>query len=277
VRVVGGRRDHLVEVVVAHACDLIERQHDVAGDVVGAAHLLRREERRVRFHEDAVERGGRDRLAQMFVLGVGHVAGEADPVTTFDARACDRSVAREAVDHDPVGRTLIEDSKDIRPRVADVDDHRLAGLVRQRDVGPEDPDLILGWRTHPEVVEPTLPHADHAGVVHELLDPGARLRVEGGGVVGMHPGRREHTLDGIGELGRVGARGHVDADADQPTHPSTPRGLDHICRFAVEQEQVAVGVNGPGISPRFRVLVAHARRAYKGLHIRSMGGASRET
>ena len=49
------------------------------------------------------------------------------------------------------------------------------------------------------------------------------------------------------------------------------------CRFVVEQEQVAVGVHRPGVSPWLKVLVAHERRAYKGLHIRSMRGASRET
>jgi hypothetical protein len=113
--------------------------------------------------------------------------------------------------------------------------------------------------------------------VDELLDPRTGLRVEGRGVVGVHPRRREDPLDRIRKHRRADAGGHVHADADQTTDAGRLGGLDHICRFAVEQEEVAVGVNGCGISPRFRVLVAHARRAYKGLHIRSMGGASRET
>ena len=71
---------------------------------------------------------------QVLVLRIRDVAGEADPVAARRALARDLRVAAEAVDHDVLGRTLIQDSKDVGPRVADVDHHRLAGVVRQRDV-----------------------------------------------------------------------------------------------------------------------------------------------
>jgi hypothetical protein len=40
---------------------------------------------------------------------------------------------------------------------------------------------------------------------------------------------------------------------------------------------VAVGIHRPGISRELKVPVGHEGGAYTGLHIRSMGGASRET
>ncbi len=276
-RVLRGGCDDLFHIVIAHTCDLGDRQHDVRRFVVRATQLLRRQERRVGLDDDAIE-VDRDRgLSKVFVLRVRHVAGEADPVAARGALTCDRGVAAEAVDHHALGGTLIEDSKDVGPRVADMDHHRLARLVRQGDVGLQHPDLILGGRVHPEVVQAALPHTDHACVVQQFLDPGRGRLIEVGGVVRVHARRGEHTLEGIGQFGGTGARGGVDTDADQPVDARGLRGLDHLCRFVVEQEQVAVGVHRPGVSPWLKVLVAHERRAYKGLHIRSMRGASRET
>ena len=67
----------------------------------------------------------------------------------------------------------------------------------------------------------------HAGVVQELLDPGAGLAVERARVVGVHARRGEHTLDRIGQLERPAARFGVHADADQAIDAGGPRGLDH--------------------------------------------------
>ena len=174
-------------------------------------------------------------------------------------------------------RTLIQDSKHVVPRVADVDHQRLGRLVRQRDVCRERADLILAWRVHAEVVETALPDPDDERVVQQLLDASGGRRVEGVRVVRMHAGRGEHTLERLGELERTEARFHVHADADQPVDADGLRSLDHICRFAVEEEQVAVGVHRAWLHRQFRVPVAHERRLYSALHMRSRGGASRET
>ena len=169
-RVLRGRGDERVDVFVAHARDRVEREHHVRGLVVGAAQLLRREERRVGLDEDAIALERRCRLPQVFVLRIRDVAGEAHPVAARLALARDRGVAAEAVDHDVLGRTLIQDSKHVLPRVADVDHQRLGRLVRERDVGLERADLILAWRVHAEVVETALPDRHDEPVVQELLD-----------------------------------------------------------------------------------------------------------
>src|SRR5207342_1911032 len=101
------------------------------------------------------------------------VSREADPVAARRALARDDRVAAEAVDNDALRRSLIQYSKDVGPRVADVDHERLAGVVRQRDLRPERPLLVLLRRVHPEEVETALPHGQHPRVVQELFDTGA--------------------------------------------------------------------------------------------------------
>ncbi len=140
---------------------------------------------------------------------------------------CDRGVAAEAVDHDAFRRTLIQDSKDLGPRVTYVDDHRLPGLVRQRDVRLQRPDLVFFGRSHPEEVQTALPDGHHPGVVEQLLDPRARRLVEVPGIVGMHPRRGEDTGDRIRQLEGRGRRRRVHADAQQAVDTRRPRGLDH--------------------------------------------------
>ena len=118
------------------------------------------------------------RLTEVLVLRIRDVAREAHPVAARRALARDDRVAAEAVDHDALRRSLIQYSKDVGPRVADVDHERLAGVVRQRDLRLERALLVLPGRMHPEVVQAALPHGQHAGVVQELLDPGAGVPVE---------------------------------------------------------------------------------------------------
>ena len=216
-------------------------------------------------------------LTEVVVLRVRDVAGEAHPVAARRALARDVGVAAEAVDHHPLGRSLIQYSKDVGPRLADVDHEGLTGLVGQRDVDLEDPLLILYGRVHPEEVEAALPHPEHAGIVEQLLDPGAGLGVETAGVVGVHARRGEHPLDPVGQLERPPARFGVHAHADQPLDAGGLRGLDHIWRFAVHQEQVAVGIHRPRLHRQFRVLVAHRAATIPSLTLRSIRGASRET
>jgi hypothetical protein len=131
------------------------------------------------------------------------------------------------VDDHTLRRSLIQYSKDVRPRVADVDHEGLAGVVRQGDLRLERTLLILPGRMHPEEVEAALPHGQHAGVVQELLDASPSVPVERARVVGVHACRGEHTLDRIGQLERPTARFGVHADADQAIDARGLRGLDH--------------------------------------------------
>ncbi len=149
------------------------------------------------------------------------------------------------MDHDALRRTLIQDVHRVGPCLPDMDDDRLARLVRKGDVGAEHADLIVRGRKHPEPVEAALPHGNHARVVQELLDPARRSRIESVGIVGVNPCGREHTLECIGDLERSAARFDVHTDADQPLDAGGLRGLDRDCRFDLHQEQVAVGIHRP--------------------------------
>jgi hypothetical protein len=181
------------------------------------------------------------------------------------------------VDHDPLRRTLLQDSKDVRPCVADVDDERLAALPGEVDVEPEDTLLILGRRAHAEVVEPGLPHPDAPGVVEHLLELRPHAEVEGRGVVGMQAGRGEHPAQGVGQFEAPAARRDVHPHADQAVDAGGLRSLHRCWRFAVQEEQVAVGVHRPGLHRHLKVLVVHPGPSLAGLHLRSTRGASRET
>ena len=150
----------------------------------------------------------------------GYVTLPAKLIQYRARRTLERSrVAAEAMDHDALRRTLIQDSKDLGPRVADVDDHRLPGLVRERDVRLQRPDLVFFARSHAEEVQAALPDGHHPRVVEQLLDPGARRLVEVPGIVGMHPRRGE-------DLGieSASSRDVADVAGSTPTHSrrSTP-------------------------------------------------------
>ena len=112
-------------------------------------------------------------LSEVLVLRIRDVAGEADPVAARRALAGDRGVAAEAVDHHALGRTLISTRRTSGQASRTCTTIGLPVSFDERDVGPQHPDLILGRRVHPEVVEAALPHTDHPRVVQQLLDPGA--------------------------------------------------------------------------------------------------------
>ena len=143
------------------------------------------------------------------------------------------------MEHHLLRRTLIEHSKDVGPRVANVDDERQPGLAREPDMGPKDPLLILARRPHPEEVETALADPHDERVAEQLLDLGARPRVELARLVGMHAGRGEHAAERLGELERPAARPGVDADANERLDAGRPRYLDNGGRVALEQEQVS--------------------------------------
>ena len=120
---------------------------------------------------------------------------------------------------------------------------------------------------------PALPHADHRGFASNSSIARGGVVVEAVGVVGMHARRGEHTLQLAGDLDRSLARFRVDPDADEPVDAGGPRSLDHVCRFAVHQEQVAVGVHRSGLHRHFRVRPLIEARAYTGLHLGSNRGS----
>jgi hypothetical protein len=194
-RVVGGGCDEHLGGFVADLGERSEREEDVLGRVRSTSELLRREERRVGLNQESIQRHGGGGHTQMFVLRIRHVARERGPVAPRGTLASEEGVTAEAVDHDALRRTLIQDPHRVRPRVSDMNHQRLARLVRKGDVGPERADLLVLGRKHPEPIQAAFPHGHHARVVKELLDPGRCGRVEPLRIVRMHPRGREHTLE----------------------------------------------------------------------------------
>ena len=209
--------------------DLRDRRHDVRGFVVAAPHRLRREERTVGLDEDAIDVERLRGLTEMLVLRVRDVAREADPVAARRALpVCDEGVAAETVDHDPLRRSFIQYSKDVGPRVADVYHERLAGVVRQCDLRPERPILVLLGRAHPEVVEPALPHPDRsggrAGAPRSVRPPPCRTRWRRGGA--CPPWRTHPRWESASSSDRRLVSGSTPTQISRST-PAALRGLDH--------------------------------------------------
>ena len=228
--------------------------------------------------EQPVERHRGGRLPQVLVLRIRHVAREAHEVAA--RRALPRDVRRRRRSSgSPRAPPNPHRALEGRPATRRGRGRRAACRTRSTTrCGPEAPDP--GRRPGSACGSSrarTPPRRSPGG---PRASPRARRRrsvVEGRRVVGMHARRGEDTLERIGELERSAARFGVDAHADQPVDAGGPRGLHHIWRFAVEQEQVAVGVDGPGCTASSGFWSLIGRRRYAGLHMRSIGGASRET
>src|SRR6478609_1362924 len=118
--VVGGGCDEYLGGCVAHLGERSEREEHVLGRVRSASELLRREERRVGLNQESIQWHGGGGHTQMFVLRIRHVAGERGPVAARGTLAREERVAAEAVDHDSLRRTLIQDPHRVRPRVSDM-------------------------------------------------------------------------------------------------------------------------------------------------------------
>ena len=179
---------------VAHLGERSEREEHVLGRVRSASELLRREERRVGLDQESIQRHGGGSHTQVLVLRIRHVACERGPVAARCALAREAGVAAEAVDHDALRRTLIQDPQGVGPRVADMHappacPTRSKGRCGSGTHGS----ASSAGRKHPEPVETALPTATTRGSCRS-----SSIRADGGRVepaarrAGAPPRSRTH-------------------------------------------------------------------------------------
>src|SRR5512132_382414 len=255
----------------ANIGDVSDHLDDIRRRVVAAPNGLRGEEWAVGLDQKLIERGGGGRLPKVPVLRIREVAGERQEPPAGRALLGDRRIAAEAVEDDSFGRSIVQEPEGGRPCIPNVNNNGKPCLNAQRDVENEGSLLIVSRRSHPIEVEPAFPDCDDPGHGHHLPDLLPSLVVQLRGGVGMHPGRGEHLGKGLGELDRTVARLGVDAGADQTPNACPPRSRNHLGGVLLDQEQMAMGVNGGVLRGWLGIRGSHGWPTIPALDLRSTG------
>jgi hypothetical protein len=126
-----------------------------------------------------------------------------------------------------------EDGGDVVVGFAGMDDHRLAGLGRQGELGLEGGVLAFPGRMMVVVVEPHLPGGDHPGIPQPPAQPVSDLTAPARGVMGVNT--RRGGKPGLGPGQREGAIGCLGrfAHDDHALDPRPPGPLQHFGAIGV--------------------------------------------
>ena len=249
-RIEVGHRD-APDVIQRHLANRRRRLGDLAKVhqlILFSARLLGGQVRRVGFNQQPVARRGGQRVAQHTRLWKRDVPREGNVKAQSQRRARIAHGAAETVHHTAIRAFFRKDRQAILHRVAAVDNHRLAKLLRQPQMRAQRARLHIARRAVAVIIQPRLADGHHPGMRGQLAEGfHHRVRIVTR-LVGMQPHGGVHPLVRFGELDGGAAGFNVVANVKDTGQPRLPRARDH--RPAVIGErgivQVAMGIGQRG-------------------------------
>ncbi len=207
-----------------------------------------REEGRIGFGEDAVEREDRGGLEEMGHFGVGDIAGKRDEEAKVEAALGVGERAGETMeDAAEIGGApvfFVEDAEAIGPGIAAMDDDGEMGLAGEAELAAKDGLLNVARRVVIEIIEADFAPGEDAGVLGEAGEFGepffggefgfVRMDADGGVDPVVFFGERNGDVEAIG--------GGAAADGEDILDAGVAGASEHGVAVGVELGKFEMGV-----------------------------------